>query len=159
MPASLADQLQRMCAHDIAANVRMLGALHGLGDTAPQKAIDRMAHVALTIELWLHRMGAFPEKPGNIFPEGAGLHAVAQHAELAGRAWSAFVETLTDEQCDREFDFVSTEGSEGRMRIADALAHMSLHGQYHRGQVSILCSDLLPEPLVTDYAYFARGDW
>jgi uncharacterized damage-inducible protein DinB len=159
MPASLADQLRRMCTHDIAATVRMLGALHGLGDGVPQRALDKMAHQVLTIELWLHRMGAFPEKPGNIFPENAGLHAIAQHAELAGRAWTGFVETLTDDDCERVFEFVSTEGKPGRMRIADALTHMSLHGQYHRGQVATLLKDHMPAPVTTDYAYYARGDW
>lgn len=159
MAASLTDQLQRMCAHDIAATVRVLGALHGLGDAAPRPAVDKVAHVVLSIELWLHRMGVFPEKPGNIFPEGVPLRAVAQHAELAGQAWSAFAAGLTDDECERIFDYVSTTGAPGRLRVADALTHLSLHGQYHRGQAMTLCRGLLPAPVGTDYAHFARGDW
>jgi uncharacterized damage-inducible protein DinB len=77
-------------------------------------------------------------------------------AEANRRRWAAYAETVSPESLGRELAYVTTAGHAMRSRVDDILAHVLLHGQYHRGQIALLVRAAGGEPPSTDYILFAR---
>ena len=57
----------------------------------------------------------------------------------------------------REVDYRNSAGQAFRNRVDDVLAHVALHGSYHRGQLALLARQGGGTPALTDYIAFVRG--
>jgi uncharacterized damage-inducible protein DinB len=153
----LADRLRVMCAHDRASTDALIEAMRGL-EQVPQEVLDKMAHVIAAQHMWMHRFGLLSEQIDDIFPKGQTLEAISTRAHDIGTQRERYTEGLDDEACCRIVTYTATEGTQHTTMLADILLHLSLHGQYHRGQVARLLRDLSPEPVETDYISFVRED-
>ena len=106
--------------------------------------------------LWLHRLGAAPSPPADLFSHEVTLEDLPQELDEVESAWSAYLAGLTDAGLARTFDYQSMEGPSFRNTVEDVLTQMFGHSWYHRGQIALLLRSLGCQPAVTDLVFWAR---
>jgi uncharacterized damage-inducible protein DinB len=121
-----------------------------------RKAVALMAHIVAARELWLFRLGAIAEGPGELVPDRVSLAEVADQLEAVEAAWSGYLENLEDAQLPHPVRYRSTEGPWFKSTIADILTQLFGHSSYHRGQIALLLRSIGAEPPATDYIYWSR---
>ncbi|TDR30188.1 DinB family protein [Hydromonas duriensis] len=57
-----------------------------------------------------------------------------------------YVPTLTPEQLSEKIEFTFTDGKAGRMSREEMLAHLVTHGNYHRGAIGRILSEMSITP-------------
>ncbi len=148
------DHLHALFAHLRWADLRTLGALRA-SNGQPTQARQLYAHVLGAEETWLARIaGRAPDLA--VWPD-LDIEQCAAWAERNHRALAALVEGLDAERLAGEVAYVNSAGQAFRSVLRDILLHLSLHGQYHRGQVALLLRASGFEPVATDFIALARG--
>lgn len=71
-------------------------------------------------------------------------------------AFRQLVETLTPVSLARPVAYRNTAGVSFVSTLEDILAHVALHGAYHRGQIATTLRESGEVPASTDYIVFAR---
>ncbi len=140
--------------YDRWANTLVLDAMAGLGEHLPPKPLDRMSHLTICQQLWLSRMTDDVEKPATIFPTWT-LDETRRQATTIFERMRRFIDELPEADFRGSFSFRTLEGEPYTLIRRDILTQLSQHGPYHRGQIAMELNPLLPEPLVTDYVYYA----
>ena len=139
------------------ADVNARDALRGVPPDAPEhaRALAIYAHIAAAEHIWLARLeGRAPEYA--VWPT-LDLDAAAALAAESAAGLRACVARLTPGDLTREVTYRNSAGQEFRNRIEDILAHVALHGSYHRGQLALLARQGGGHPAATDYIAFVRG--
>jgi uncharacterized damage-inducible protein DinB len=135
------------------ADERILESLRQPG--VPQRALDLYAHVLGAEHVWLARLEQRPQTVA-VWP-AMTLDECAQLAVENTRAFRGYVQRLTSEDLRRRVHYRNSAGKEFETAIEDILVHVTMHGSYHRGQVTLLVRDAGAEPQPTDYIAFVRG--
>lgn len=120
------------------------------------KALDWLAHIAAARRLWLFRIGAIPEQPGDLVPSGVSPEQVQRDLVDIQDAWGNYLEHLDAAELDREFSYQSLEGPSFSNRVEDILAQLFGHSWYHRGQIAAAVRALGGEPAHTDFVFWSR---
>jgi uncharacterized damage-inducible protein DinB len=120
-----------------------------------RKAVTLLAHLAAARQLWLYRLGKYPDPPAAIFPE-ADLAGVAQRLRAVEASWDEYLGGVADEELARTFEYQSLDAGRFRNRIEDILAQLFTHSPYHRGQIAMLVRAAGGEPAATDLVYWCR---
>ena len=111
------------------------------------------AHVVAAEHLWLSRIDATKARvavwPTLSLDEIAGLEAEnrARFRELLQRR---------DDTRQQRVRYRNSAGNEFDNNVGEILAHVALHGHYHRGQVARVMRAEGREPVYTDYIGFVR---
>jgi len=111
------------------------------------------AHVVAAEHLWLSRIDATKARvavwPTLSLDEIAGLEAEnrARFRELLRRR---------DDTRQQRVRYRNSAGNEFDNNVGEILAHVALHGHYHRGQVARVMRAEGREPVYTDYIGFVR---
>ncbi len=150
------------CEYESWAQARCWGALRALpelsrGDARFQRAVDKLAHVAEARAVWLWRMGAWAERPRNIFPGGVSLDEGERLDVRTLEAWRGFVAGLDGAGLSREVRYQSLEGASWGNSVLEICTHVWSHGFYHRGQVGLLVVAMGGRAIGMDYVVHARG--
>lgn len=85
---------------------------------------------------------------------------IDQCEELAYANCEAFgrlLSTVTPAALSTPIAYTNTAGVSFVSTLEDILAHVALHGSYHRGQIAIALREAGQAPAPTDYIAFARG--
>jgi uncharacterized damage-inducible protein DinB len=157
----MADRYRRWFVYERDAHRKVLRSLEAVapprrGEDWFQKAVDLFAHLMAARHLWLFRLGAKPDRPAELFPRGAALASLGPMAVEIEEAWSAYFDSLTDDEAARVFEYTSTEGLRFRNTVEDVLTQLYGHSLYHRGQIAQLLRAGGAEPAVTDFVFWAR---
>jgi uncharacterized damage-inducible protein DinB len=148
-------QLRRLVAHLAWADEHVLEGLRVDPGSDPA-ALSYFAHVVSTEHVWLSRIAQRPPDVA-VWP----TLSLDECAFLAARnrdELEAIVATLTEEaDLAREIPYRNSAGVAFVSRLDDILIHVSLHGAYHRGQVSLMVRRSGGTPTPTDYIGFVRG--
>lgn len=150
---------QNWFAHERIGNQKMMEMLDSVSEEKRdlpdyKKASNLAAHLIACRVNWLNRIQANEEGIGDWWPK------VESHTELEGSlsqmelAWSAFLSDLTDEEFNRDFEFVLGDGRRIRWNVRGQLMQMVGHAFYHRGQISLLVDTLGGVTVDTDYLYW-----
>ena len=153
MPATLLALLD----HLRWADVRAREALQSLPADAPQaeRARALYAHVAVAEHVWLARLKRrAPEHA--VWPALAPDEAAALAAATVD-ALRAHVGTLSADDLDAPVSYHTTTGDAYRNTVREIVAHVALHGSYHRGQIALLVRDGGGAPVPTDFIVWSRG--
>jgi len=137
------------------ANREILKALRGKERSG--KALKLFAHVLLAERVWLTRLQGADSSGLPIWAE----LDLAQCAELVEQNEERFRAFLADpilSDPDRVVAYANSQGTPFENSVGDILAHVTLHGQYHRGQINLLLRENGFEPVSLDYILFARSD-
>jgi uncharacterized damage-inducible protein DinB len=121
-----------------------------------ERAVRLYAHLAAAEHVWLSRLdGRMPAHP--VWPE----LPLTEAAALAGDSIAGLrrVASSAQDELDREVEYRNSAGLSFRNTVAEILAHVALHGSYHRGQIAALVRAGGGTPAATDYIVYARdGD-
>lgn len=138
--------------------VQSLGTVPTDRRSAPEfrRAVALLAHLAAARQLWLFRLGAAPNPPGQLSPEAADLAAAAEDLRAVQERWSDYLGRLTDEELSRTFEYQSTDAGRFRNRVEDILTQLFGHSLYHRGQIALLVRAAGGAPAATDFVFWCR---
>ena len=120
-----------------------------------EKAVDLLAHVVAARRMWLFRFGVTTEN-AELFPRNTQLETIAESLDAMEAKWNQYLESLSDADLERVFEYTSYEGSRFRNSVGDILTQLFGHSWYHRGQIASLVRSMGGEPAVTDFVFWAR---
>ena len=148
--------LRTLIDHMAWADLRARAAIATLPAEAPERAraIALYAHLAAAEHVWLSRLEGRP--PAHAVWPALDLDAAATLAAETAAALGAYVARLDAAELAREVAYRNSAGQPFRDRVEDVLAHVALHGSYHRGQIALLARQGGGEPASTDYIVFVR---
>jgi len=86
------------------------------------------------------------------------LELLSADIKTSDEWYVGYVTDLTPAQLDESIDFTFTDGDPGRMTRAEMLAHLALHGDYHRGAVGRIMSQLSIKPPEAFTAYLHKTE-
>ncbi len=147
--------LTRLFDHMLWADELARQEIARMPEVTPQagRALAIYAHLAGADHTWLSRIeGRLPLHP--IWP----TLSLDEAAALARESVSALREhaAAPESELARIVVYRTSTGQEYHTPVGDILAHVALHGSYHRGQLALLARDGAAEPINTDFVTYVR---
>jgi len=139
------------------ADARTLDALRAMPPGTPEaeRARTIYAHLAAAEHVWLARLeGRAPVHP--VWPALELDEAAALAADSAA-GLRALAAGLDAAELARDVAYRTSAGQSFVNTVGDILAHVALHGSYHRGQLALLARQGGGTPAATDFVVFVRG--
>jgi uncharacterized damage-inducible protein DinB len=160
------------------ASIRYVGPVQRLGECSPlcrgSRVIRRVLpkgrgrvrslhgtlnHLLITDRIWMRRFTGEGEHPAQL---NAIMFDDLPSLEFARRAEDAriiqYVESLSEEEIGRDFNYSTTKGVPQRFILRDLLAHWFNHQTHHRGQAHCILSVLgVLEPKLLDLLAMYRN--
>lgn len=154
------ESYRRWFTYERNAHALVLDSLRRLDTTQQasplfQKAVDLLAHVVAARRMWLFRFGVAAEN-ADLFPRNTQLESLQVLLTQMEESWILYLDSLSDADLDRVFEYQSYEGQHFRNTIGDILTQLFGHSWYHRGQIAALVRSMGGEPAVTDFVYWTR---
>lgn len=149
---------KRLFAYDAWANREVLASLRAAGESAPERARKRLAHVVGAQRLWLARIESAGGEPPAVWPDLTLDEIGAAIGELVAR-WARLVTGLDEIELARTVTYVNSKGEPWSSAVGDVLMQVVLHGGQHRGQIASDLRDAGITPAYTDYIEAARRHW
>jgi uncharacterized damage-inducible protein DinB len=146
---------QRLYEHVNWADAKILESLHSAGETAPAQAVKLFTHILGAEKVWLTRLNGEDTSSLPIWPEPS-LELCEQLAESNKQALLVLLDKLDERLLGESIIYRDSKGTEHRTELNDVLAHVALHGMYHRGQINLLLRLDDIQPPAVDYILFAR---
>jgi uncharacterized damage-inducible protein DinB len=161
MPNPLTTRYCRWFDYEKDAHAKVVASLESVppdrrGSAEFRKAVDLLAHISGARRLWLCRLGIAPPAPGNLFPTDANLDDVIVQLHQVQELWTNYLNTLTDSDLDRVFEYQSLDAGSFRNRVEDILTQLFGHSWYHRGQIARLVRASGGQPAATDFVFWCR---
>jgi uncharacterized damage-inducible protein DinB len=122
----------RLLNYDRHENLLITGMILEAG--SPQKPVQLIAHLLAAQQVWLSRCEGKPAPNNPLWPDWPAdslIHTIEHNHS----GWSAFLETITDEDLDKIVSYKNSRGESFENRLIDILGHMINHGTHHRAQV------------------------
>lgn len=139
--------------HDYWANERLLHTLKQL-PWIPIKAKEIFDHLIAAEVTWHARIvDATSDMP--IWKSNLEMNALGTHLNECHERWMSLLETEQD-ILEKTIVYKNSSGREFHNSVAEILTHVSMHSQYHRGQVTLLIRDQLDSLPATDYIVYLR---
>jgi uncharacterized damage-inducible protein DinB len=146
--------IRKMFDHLHWANDRIVRALQA-SERANTQAMRLFSHMLNAEQVWLTRLQGLDSSHLPIWADKE-LEECARLVELNREGYAEYLAENGESDLDRPLTYKNSQGTKYTTLIRDILIHVSLHGQYHRGQINqLLRADGL-EPAVTDYILFVR---
>lgn len=131
------------------------GDASGDARSALDRAREILAHVHAARRLWLTRIGAEVWE-GDLFPRDVTDGTLEALASGSEGVVARFSDVLGEAELARVVRYVSTEGEAFESRVGEIVAHLGMHGAYHRGQVAMLVARGGGEPARTAHILWSR---
>lgn len=148
------EHLLRLYQHAHWGNEEILKALRE-ADSISEKLISLFGHLLSAEKVWLERLNQRDSNNLNIWPitrlEDCEVLVQENYA-----GYQLFLQPLRDIDLNTIIAYRNSKGTEFQTSILDILSHVSLHGSYHRGQISTYLRIEGHEPVNTDFITFAR---
>lgn len=155
VPEVFTPLLTRLFTHLAWADEVAVNAVQAIppGTAEQERAEAIYAHLAAVEHVWLARLRGEAARY-SIWPS-----LDLKQARLLGREtatqYTAYIGAL--DSTDPIVTYVNTSGVQFISRATDILAHVALHGSYHRGQLALLARQGGSSPAVTEYIAFVRS--
>jgi len=112
-------------------------------------------HVLGAEEVWLSRLEGRPAKAA-VWPDLPAAQAEElRHAIVSG--YRRYLGSLTADVLVRPIAYTNSAGLSFTGPPSEILAHVCLHGQYHRGKMNLMLRQATAAPVPVDFIAFARG--
>jgi uncharacterized damage-inducible protein DinB len=144
------DRLQDLIEHDYWASLQLF-KLAEAQDQLPEKVGQLISHILAAQHIWIFRIEG--ETPG-----------MNPWDQIERSQWTRLLEIhfqglkkLSQREPDTTVSYSNTKGKTFENTTGDILHHLTLHSQYHRGQMAqLLKAEGLDIP-GTDYIFYKRG--
>ena len=147
----MTDTLLELFEHNWWAHERLFAELRR--EPPDPETMRLLAHVIGTEHVWLSRIdGVSPSYP--VWPRISLGEAAALAAENRAR-----IEDLLrrpDDTREQRVRYRNSAGNDFDNSVREILTHVTLHGQYHRGQIAKTMRAAGREPVYTDYIGYMR---
>lgn len=148
------ERFRREFSYDDWANREVLRHLQR-ESSPPASCVGWFAHILGAQAEWLARLeGAKSELP--VWPKLMADELEPVLVRLRGQRVH-YLERLTPAELGRTVAYVNSKGQPWTSRVEDVLAHVLLHGAYHRGQIASALREAGLTPPCTDYIHAARS--
>jgi uncharacterized damage-inducible protein DinB len=161
MPPTFVERYRRWFACEKDMHRKVLESLEtvpeeGRSSEPYRKALNLMGHIAAARRTWLHRMDPAIERPAAIFPTDVTLDGLRPELEVVERAWTDYLQRLTDDEASRVITYATFEGTWYHTAVDDILMQTYGHSLYHRGQIASLVRAAGGQPAATDFIFWVR---
>ena len=133
--------LERVFSYKAKANNEILAAMRQFDDSSPanQIALRVINHTYAVDRIFAANLQRAEHGYTSPNPGQAPLLEELSEAIKASDQWYLdYVSRLDETQLAERIDFRFTDGLPGRMSREEMLMHVTVHGEYHRGQISLL---------------------
>ena len=150
--SDLRTHLMRLLDHMIWADREVAASLEDV--PVDDRAREIYAHVIGAEQIWLNRILGEPDGPVWPAPDDGTLIPLR---EDVADSYRDLLQGLTVDDLHGVVRYRNSAGREFGTPVLEILAHVFLHGAYHRGQVALLLRDGGSEPAPSDFIGFVRG--
>jgi uncharacterized damage-inducible protein DinB len=133
--------LERVFSYKAKANDEILLAMRQFDDASPAKeiAIRVLNHTYAVDRIFAANLrqaehGYTSPNPG----QAPSLEELSAAIKASDQWYLDYVSRLEETQLAETIDFTFTDGWPGRMSREEMLMHVTVHGEYHRGQISLI---------------------
>ncbi len=133
--------LERVFSYKAKANNEMLTAMRQFDEASPAKeiAVRVLNHTYAVDRIFAANLrraehGYTSPNPG----QAPSLEELSAAIKTSDQWYLDYVSRLDQAQLAERIDFTFTDGEPGRMSREEILMHVTVHGEYHRGQISLL---------------------
>ncbi|WP_020620663.1 DinB family protein [Paenibacillus daejeonensis] len=144
----------RMMEHMHWANAEILDVVEKNGVDDPD-ILRLLRHMAIAEQVWLIRLNGGSSRHLQLWEAGDATE-VAALMRANDRGYRDYMALLTEADLDGTIAYTNQQGTPFEMPVRDILIHVTLHGQYHRGQVNRMLVSGKVQPVVFDFIAFAR---
>lgn len=137
------------------ADTRFLEALQALEEARLSEVRRIASHLIAAERVWLMRLQDEDAVGHPIWPDWS-LAELLSAASSVRKEYERFLAGITEAELEREISYTNSSGTAFKNQVADILAHVALHGSYHRGQIANAVRRSGAEPMNTDYITFVR---
>ena len=138
--------------HDYWSNQLVVETLQQI-DPIPEKAKRLMDHIIGAQHTWISRI-KYETPVIEIWP----VLMASSWGSMLKDNFEELMTIVSDENMlDRIITYKNSHGAEFENPVSEVLLHLSMHGQYHRGQIVAYARDLITTPPGTDMITFLRS--
>jgi uncharacterized damage-inducible protein DinB len=133
--------LDRVFTYKAKANHEMLAAMRQFDDASPAKeiAIRVLNHTYTVDRIFAANLRRVEHSYTSPNPgQAPSMEELAAAIATSDQWYIDYVSHLDETQLAERIDFTFTDGQPGRMSREEMLMHVTVHGEYHRGQISLL---------------------
>ncbi|HUA36048.1 MAG TPA: DinB family protein [Candidatus Binataceae bacterium] len=133
--------LERIFSYKAKANHEVLAAMRQFDDTSPAKeiAIRVLNHTYTVDRIFAGNLTGTEHGYSSPNPGQAPSIEELSAAIMTSDQWYInYVSLLNEAQLAELIDFTFTDGLPGRMSREEMLMHITVHGEYHRGQIGLI---------------------
>lgn len=112
-------------------------------------------HIAVAEQVWFTRLAGRSSLRIKLWEEAEGAAVRGLFAD-SERLVAEFLDGLTEDRLDEEVAYTNQSGQPFRTTVRDILTQVTLHGQYHRGQINRALREAGGTPAGIDFITFAR---
>jgi uncharacterized damage-inducible protein DinB len=154
--------MQMLYAYNRWANARILEAAATISEAqflaatpfAPGGLRATLVHTLFAEWIWRQRWlgtaSSAPWQPAD-FPTFASLKTRWQKEEIE---LLAFIDNITEQRLQEEFDYISTEGNPHRRVVWESMLHLVNHGTQHRSEAAAILTEMGYSPGDIDLIVF-----
>ncbi|CAM4268518.1 putative damage-inducible protein DinB [Paenibacillus endophyticus] len=153
--STLAVQYKKIGSYSAWANLRVIDSIRSSSELQLEKPISLLNHIVAAEKIWLARIKGESTSAIAIWPAYT-LEQCEQMAMENKDGYTALLNRLQDSDFCSEITYFNSQGQSFSTTIMDILAHVSLHGSYHRGQIATLLKQAGGIPVNTDYITYVR---
>lgn len=133
--------LERVFNYKAKANDEILAAMRQFDDASPAReiAIRVFNHTYAVDRIFAANLRRAEHGHSSPNPSPApSLEELSEAIKTSDQWYMDYVSHLDEVQLAERIDFTFTDGLPGRMSREEMLMHVTVHGEYHRGQISVI---------------------
>lgn len=133
--------LERVFSYKAKANNEILAAMRQFDDASPAKeiAVRVLSHTYAVDRIFAANLTGTAHEYTSPNPSQApSLEELSAAIKTSDQWYIDYVSRLDEAVLAERIDFTFTDGLPGRMSREEMLTHVTVHGEYHRGQISLI---------------------
>ena len=133
--------LERVFSYKAKANDEILAAMRLFDEASPAKeiAVRVLSHTYAVDQIFAANLRRAEHGYTSPNPSHApSLEELSATIKTSDQWYINYVSLLDEAQLGERIDFTFTDGLPGRMSREEMLMHVTVHGEYHRGQISLM---------------------
>lgn len=136
------------------ANQRIFETLQSIEDEN-QEVWRLFFHILCAEKVWIARLHGLDSSQLSISSE-VDIEICAELVKQNEESFTAFFNNSENTDLDKIICYTNSKGREFKNSARDILSHVSLHGQYHRGQINSRLRAVGIDPVNIDFITFVR---
>jgi uncharacterized damage-inducible protein DinB/putative sterol carrier protein len=149
--------LERIFCYKAYANNEILAAMRQFEDASPAKeiAVRILNHTYAVDRIFAANLTGTAHGYTSPNPMKApSIEQLSAAIKTSDQWYINYVSLLDETQLAERIDFTFTDGLPGRMSREEMLMHLTVHGEYHRGQISLMMMENSATPPADGFTTF-----